>query len=426
MQRKIIIVFFTAMFFVCFAPKAFSQEIIQTPLDTLTSAVYKLQTETELQKRFKITGYVQAQYQSIDSVGAASFAGGNFPANTDNRFVLRRGRIKAAYDNGIAQGVIQFDATEKGLALKDAYVKITEPWLNAVSLTSGVFDRAFGFEISYSSSMRESPERSRLFQTIFPGERDLGAKVGFQMPKTSNWNFLKIEGGFYNGTGGTASDFDSKKDFIGNIGINKTTKNEKINYALRTSYYNGGYRQPTKFIYNNASGIGFAVDSTTENKGKIARREYVGVDFQVNSVFPFGMTTLRGEYIQGTQPGTAATTSSPAADPAADTYLRNFNGAYVYLLQNIGQSKHQLVLKYDWYDPNTKAAGNDIGKAGSKLTKSDLKYTTLGIGWVFRVDANVKFTAYYDMVTSETSSNVVGFTKDLKDNALTLRVQYKF
>ncbi len=426
MQRKNTFALITGILFICFSKMATAQEIEQTPLDTLTTTVSKLQTELDLQKKFKISGYVQAQFQSIDSAGASSFAGGNFPAYTNNRFVLRRGRIKAAYDNGIAQGVIQFDATEKGLALKDAYIKITEPWLNAVSLTSGVFDRAFGFEISYSSSMRESPERSRLFQTIFPGERDLGTKISFQMPKTSNWNFLKIEGGLYNGTGGTASDFDSKKDFIGNIGINKTTKNEKVNYAFRTSYYNGGYRQPNKFIYNNAAGIGFAVDSTAENKGKVARRQYVGVDFQVNSAFPFGMTSLRGEYIQGIQPGTAATSSSPSADPAADTYLRNFNGAYVYLLQNIGQTKHQLVVKYDWYDPNTKAAGNDIGKASSKLTKTDLKYTTLGIGWVFRMDANVKFTAYYDLVTNETTNNVVGYSKDLKDNAFTLRVQYKF
>ncbi|MEK6615058.1 MAG: hypothetical protein AABZ32_02940, partial [Bacteroidota bacterium] len=85
-------------------------------------------------------------------------------------------------------------------------------------------------------------------------------------------------------------------------------------------------------------------------------------------------------------------------------------------------------------DPNTDIAGDEIGKSVTapsgktfaKTGKQDLKYSTIGIGWVYRWDTNVKFTAYYDMVTNETSKNVSGATKDLKDNVFTLRVQYKF
>ena len=408
-----------------------SQEVEQNPIDTLTTSVQKLQSDFILLKKLKIYGYVQAQFQTADSMGISSFAGGSFPINSDKRFMVRRGRLKAAYDNGLSLFVLQFDITEKGMGIKDAYMKITEPWMKAVSLTTGVFDRPFGFEISYSSSSRETPERTRLFQTIFPGERDLGAKITIQAPKTSKWNFLKIEGGLFNGTGGTASDFDYKKDFIGNIGINKTTKNEKINYAVRASYYNGGYRQPTKYIYNGFEtltngNLGYSVDSTSTNKGKIAKREYIGADAQINIDFPFGLTSLRGEFIQGTQPGTSLTSASPSDAPTTDTYIRKFNGAYFYFLQNIMQTKHQFVLKYDWYDPNTNVSGDEIGKSGSKLNNNDLKYTTIGIGWVYRWDTNVKITAYYDFVKNETSKNLAGYTKDLKDNVFTLRIQYKF
>ena len=417
--------------FALFGYNVKSQEVEQNPIDTLTTTVQKLQSDFSILKKLKLSGYVQAQFQTSDSMGASSFAGGNFPTNSDKRFMVRRGRLKATYDNGQSLFVLQFDVTEKGMGIKDAYIKIKEPWMNAVSLTTGVFDRPFGFEISYSSSLRETPERTRLFQTIFPGERDLGAKITIQAPKTSKWNFLKIEGGLFNGTGGTASDFDYKKDFIGNIGINKTTKNEKINYAVRASYYNGGYRQPTKYIYNGFEtltngNLGYSVDSTSTNKGKIAKREYMGADAQINIDFPFGLTSLRGEFIQGTQPGTSATSTSPSATPTTDTYIRKFNGAYFYFLQNIMQTKHQLVLKYDWYDPNTSVIGDEIGKSGSKLNNNDLKYTTIGIGWVYRWDTNVKITAYYDFVKNETSKNLAGYTKDLKDNVFTLRIQYKF
>ena len=422
---------FAIALFALFGYNVKSQEVEQNPIDTLTTTVQKLQSDFSILKKLKLSGYVQAQFQTSDSMGASSFAGGNFPTNSDKRFMVRRGRLKATYDNGLSLFVLQFDVTEKGMGIKDAYIKIKEPWMNAVSLTTGVFDRPFGFEISYSSSLRETPERTRLFQTIFPGERDLGAKITIQAPKTSKWNFLKIEGGLFNGTGGTASDFDYKKDFIGNIGINKTTKNEKINYAVRASYYNGGYRQPTKYIYNGFEtltngNLGYLVDSTSTNKGRIAKREYVGADAQINIDFPFGLTSLRGEFIQGTQPGTSATSASPSAAPTTDTYIRKFNGAYFYFLQNIVQTKYQFVLKYDWYDPNTNVSGDEIGKSGSKLNNNDLKYTTIGIGWVYRWDTNVKITAYYDFVKNETSKNLAGYAKDLKDNVFTLRIQYKF
>ena len=408
-----------------------TQEMEQTPMDTLATAVSKLQTDMELLKKIKVSGYIQAQFQVADSAGIGSFAGGDFAPNTDKRFLVRRGRLKVTYDNATTQYVLQVDATPTGVVIKDVYVLFKEPWTNYFSLQAGVFNRPFGFEVPYSSSMRESPERSRFTQTLFPGERDLGAKIAFQPPKTSKWNFLRIEGGMFNGTGTTANDFDFQKDFIGNIGINSVTRNEKINYGLRFSYYDGGYRQPTKFVYDGIESLsngnpGFIVDSADSNKGNIGRRRYVGGDFQLNLDNSFGITSLRGEYIQGKQPGTSTSTLSPSALPATDTYIRNFNGAYFYFLQNLGPTKHQLIFKYDWYDPNSNVRGDDIGKAGSNLSGTDLKYTTIGIGWIYHWDANIRIMVYGDLVTNETSNNLSGFTKDIKDNVLTFRIQYKF
>lgn len=410
----------------------------ESPLDTLTNAVNKIQGDIDLFKRIQITGYLQPQFQYIESRGGASYEGGNFNANTDKRFMLRRARVKIAYTTELSQFVFQIDATEKGLAIKDMYAKFTEPKLKAFSLTAGCMNRPFGYEIPYSSSMRESPERGRMSQIVMPGERDLGLMITFQMPKTSPLNFLKIEGGMFNGTGSGAVDFDYKKDFIGNIGIAKTTKNEKVNYAVRTSYYNGGVRQGTSKVFTiskDSLGLNaFSQYKDTANFGAIGKRRYNGVDAQVNIASSVGITTIRGEYIQGIQSGTSSTTASPAAQPTGDTYKRNFNGAYFYFLQNIGQSKHQLVIKYDWYDPNTNVKGDAIGSKVNGPTgktfvatgANDLKYNTVGIGWIYHWDANVRITAYYSTTTNETSKNLTNWGKDLKDNVFTLRFQYKF
>jgi hypothetical protein len=45
---------------------------------------------------------------------------------------------------------------------------------------------------------------------------------------------------------------------------------------------------------------------------------------------------------------------------------------------------------------------------------------------LYHFDSNVKVVGYYDMVTNETSNNLSGFTKDIKDNVFTLRVQREF
>ncbi|MEK6615967.1 MAG: porin, partial [Bacteroidota bacterium] len=328
-----------------------AQEIPQNPVDTLATDVQKIQEQLGLMKKLKISGYLQTQFQVADSSGIKSFAGGDFPANVDKRFSVRRGRFKIAYDNKLTLYTIQVDVTEKGVGIKDAFVKITEPWTKSLSLQAGVFDRPFGFEISYSSSMRETPERSRLFQTIFPDEREVGAKLTFQPPKTSKWNFFKMEGGMFNGTGPKAVDFDYQKDFIGNIGITKTNKKENINWGIRASYYNGGWRQGTSKVYSVAKdslGLNaFLRDKDTANYGAIAKRQYIGADAQISVDWIAGISTLRGEYIQGQQPGTSSTTKSPDVQPTTDTYLRNFNGYYFYFLQNIAKTKNQLVFKYD-------------------------------------------------------------------------------
>ncbi|HLG41001.1 MAG TPA: hypothetical protein VI461_15075 [Chitinophagaceae bacterium] len=413
----------------------FSLPCVAQPKDTLSEIVKGLQTDLKALKKLKISGYLQAQVQFADSNGIASYAGGSFNANTDKRFSVRRGRIKFVYDNSLSKYVLQVDVTEKGVGIKDAYVRFTDPWAKAFHITAGVFDRPFGFEIGYSSSSREAPERGRMSQIIFPGERELGMMLTIQLPKKSRFHFLKFDAGMFNGSGPTAVDFDFQKDFIGRLRADKSFKEEKFKIGGGFSYYSGGWRQGTNNVYSagaDSAGLSaFIQDNDTVNYGAISTRQYMGFDLQFSFKSVIGTTALRGEFISGNQPGTSSTTASPSAQPSSDTYQREFNGAYLCFVQDIGKTKHQLVAKYDWYDPNTSVAGNDIGKsitgAGfSKTNKQDIKYSTLGLGWIWNWDKNVKITTYYDMVTNETSSNLAGYSKDLTDNVVTVRVQYKF
>lgn len=406
---------------------AVAQEVEGTPTDTLASAVNKLQSAVELMQRFKVTGYLQVQSQFADSAGIKSFAGGDFGTGIDKRFGVRRGRLKFAYNTTITSFVAQFDITEKGFATKDIYMVVRDPWKQVLSVTAGVFNRPFGYEIAYSSSSRETPERARFTQTLFPGERDLGYMLTIQAPKTSPWYFLKVQGGFFAGNG-INPETDKKKDFIGQVILNKAFNHETIKVGLGASYYDGGVIQLGNVYKMN--GTDFQKDATIK-LNEFAKRQYVGVDGQVTFQNALGLTTLRGEYVTGKQPSAAASPSSYTAVPGADLYLRDVKGAYAYFVQAIKGTKHSFVVKYDMFDPNTKVSGNQIGATaittGNKLTAAgDLKYNTTGLGWIYAYDATLKLMCYYDIVKNETSKNIAGFHSDVKDNVFTIRLQYKF
>ncbi len=416
----------TAICAVSLSMGAFAQleEPELTETEQLQQRTQALEEAVSVLKKFKVSGYIQAQYQHGQQDASLKVGTTNEdPEESFDRFGIRRGRIKFTYDEGIASGVFQLDITEKGVGIKDAYLAVKDPWWGTNSLKAGVFDRPFGYEISYSSSRRESPERSTIFQTLFPEERDLGAMLTLQAAKTSPWNILKLEAGLFAGNG-IKQETDNYKDFIGHLSANKNIGSD-IKLSGGVSYYNGGVYQGTSKVYTMA-GNGFVLNDNADNKGEFAKREYFGIDAQLAANSALGMTQLRGEYLFGEQPGTSSSTKSPNASalPTTDTYIRNFSGGYVMLVQDLGKLPLSAVLKYDWYDPNTKVSGNEIGQNG--ITKADIAQNTFGVGLLWRATNAVRLQAYYEINKNEKSQNLAGYESDRKDNVFTLRLQYKF
>ncbi len=395
-------------------------------------------------KRFenlRISGYMQPQFQVAQSDGSLSYAGGNFSQYSRSRFMLRRARLKVDY-LAISKEkypamlfTFQIDATERGVVVRDMFIRLYETRKNVLSLMAGFFSRPFGFEVNLGSSHRESPERGRMSQILMPGERDLGAMIIFEPQDKKHFvSHFRWDAGFFNGQGQTGTtDFDSHKDFISRFTVKPFVFGKKeISGGL--SLLRGGWKNGTKYVYQLGSDANgnktFRVDSTISNLGKSSPRHYYGADVQFKVSHGWGETELRSEYWFGTQPGTALSTSNPGTIPTvngqiAPTYIRHFDGAFFYLLQNIINKRHQLILKYDWYDQNIKAEKTELGKTGTNLTVGDVKHTTLGLGYVFHFNPQTKLIFYYDIVKNEIT-NLPGYTSDLKDNIFTTRLQFRF
>ena len=416
----------------------------QRYLTDIDSVFFIKDTVRPFIKRFEnlnISGYMQPQFQVAQADGAPSFEGGNFSQYSSSRFMLRRARLKIDYllrsKQKFPQALFTFqiDATERGVIIRDMLLRLFETKKNTLSMTAGFFARPFGYEVNLGSATRETPERGRMSQILMPGERDLGVMFSFEpQDKQHKFYHFKWDAGFFNGQGQSGTtDFDSHKDFITRLTI-KPYKLNKSELSGGLSLLRGGWKNGTKYVYHSGSSSSgdkiFVVDSSAVNLGNSAPRHYYGADVQYKIHHDQGETEWRAEYWFGTQPGTSTSSANPGTLPVSNglplpTYVRHYSGAFFYFLQNIVNTKNQIVLKYDWYDPNIKVSNGEIGKTGTNLTAADIRFNTIGVGYVYHFNPQTKIIFYYDIVTNE-RTNVAGYTSDIKDNVLTCRLQFRF
>jgi hypothetical protein len=369
-----------------------------------------LVNETDLSKlnKIKVSGYVQAQweYYGKDLVKL------NEPTNT---FYIRRARLKFTYEpaDGV-KFVLQPDFSTGNLTLKDAYAVVNIPWLKDWTLWAGQFNRP-NYEVEYSSSQREVLERSRLIRAIYPGEREIGAKleyIGSKIPL--KFQLMAMNGNF---TGTTAKDVDSKKDIMTRLVYSVKMPSAGLGIDLGVNGYFGGNRAKTNQYVLESDGV---ADSVAV--GDYLKKQWYGAEIQVFADVLGGLA-LKGEYITGTNstPSTIASTATMAAKKADPNKINNFSGYYVYFIKNIGQ-KNQFVAKYDYYDPNTKLSGDAAG--------SNIYYKTLTLAWQYYLNDNIRISINYEMPQNEKSASVktVAGTGDelLKDNTFGIRIQAKF
>lgn len=413
-------IFFAVLVFILSADATFGQQQMSESKAEKDSSINKNISSNPL----RFSGYIQTQYQYGERYATLKVGGSNTDNNKNfNRIGIRRGRIKMQYEKGIVEGVFQVDVTEKGFRIKDVYISLKDPWKGIFSLNAGIFNLPFGYEVSYSSSRRASPERAKVITTLFPDERDIGAMLTLEGPDSSMWKNFKLELGVIGGNA-TNMELDNHKDFIAHLTYHNQLSS-KLDLGGGFSYYSGGVYQGNANVYSMENNS-FILNSNIKNVGDYALRRYFGADLQVLFKTNWGASQIYGEYIFGSQPGGINSTESPdyTSLPDEDTYIRNFTGGYITFVQELGGSNVSFIAKYDCYDPNIKVEKNELGSGGT--TKADVAYKTFGSGLLWQLKNGLRLTGYYDWILNEKSANLTGYEKDISDNVFTLRLQYKF
>jgi len=406
-------------------------QLLVEMIDTSAKADKGLWAVYKKSDHLQIGGYFQPQFQIAGSKGARNFSGGDFAKFSDNRLMLRRARIRFDYahftEDGLpqAQVVFQFDGSERGVFIRDFFGRYYENKWQLFTFTAGIFARPFGYEVNLPSADRETPERGRMSQTLMKTERDLGVMASFEARKSSSkLKLIKIDIGVFNGQGLTGpEEYDSYKDIIGRISLKPYHISSRISITAGASLFEGGIVQNSKYVYQE-SGKRFFVDSSDNNIGRKAPRRYRGADAQLKINNPWGKTEIRGEYWWGIQSASANESLTPGILLNEPYYVRNFNGAFIYLLQNIS-GKHQVGIKYDFYDPNTAVSGGDVGAVNSNTHSGDVKFNTVGFGYTYWFAKDIKLLLWYEVIHNEKTS-LGGFASDVRDNIFTCRMQLKF
>ncbi len=424
MRTKLLTVMFATMI-VCF------QSVnAQTQVDSLRDSLQTLRDKLEgvdanlatlnsdvgILKNLKVSGYIQARYEYIDST-----AGGTAP-NSNSNIYIRRGRAKFTFQPGSSSKyVIYFDASKNSVSLKEAFVELYKKiGRQNFTLTVGQQNYPFGYEIEYSSSKRDFPERSLAENTLFNGERDRGINLIWALPKYLQFNLGAFQG--YGINDGTFTWFDptKQKDIIGRV-------KAKLGWLdLGASGYWGKRTLPGSAAvagsttWYDANGDGIMQPSeikTTPPKAAVAPAEYnklrYGLDAQAYfDILPIGSSAVRTEFYYAEDYSKLASDKKGAG-----------KGFYVWLSQSI-RKKFAAAARYDFWDPNIHgdyAAANPAQLAQLRDDATGTMSFAVHYFW----DSWVRITAAYDVPHLLKDGSL--FSKspyDRPDNRFTLQFQF--
>ncbi len=364
-----------------------------------------LNGDVAILKSLKASGYLQARYEYNDTSQTGDLVNGTVVNRNANNFYIRRGRIKFTFQPAqSSKYVIYFDASKNSISMKEAYLELYRSFdKHNFAFTAGQFNIPFGYEIEYSSSKRDFPERSMAENKLFPGERDRGINLTYTAPKYLQLNAGVLQG---NGIDGAWNTPRKAKDVVARA----KAKFGFIDVGM-SGYWGKSYVASTAAVVGSSSWYDAnknnQIDSgevkTTSPKaavqGSTWDKDRYGLDAQAYlDLLPIGSTGLRGEFYL-------------ARDYNKDIKnVAHEQGWYLWLSQNLGK-KFGAAARYDYWSPNTRLANNATG--------------TWSFATSYFYDGNVRITLGYDIPKLlKGKSTFSKSEKDRKDNRLTLQFQY--
>jgi uncharacterized coiled-coil protein SlyX len=346
------------------------------------------------------------------------------PLNQD-RVLVRRGRLRLTGNDGPVSGLVEIDlntvnGSQVRVSTAEAAYEVA-PWLKA---SLGIPKIPFGFEVEQSDRDRLFLERSNAVRALFPGEYDVGARLGGQ------WRFLRYAIAVQNGEPAGERTFalrdpNQAKDITARAGV--VAPLGRLELSAGASLLTGrGFHAGTPATkdvlvwkdLNEDGVVGPNEIQVISGQAATASASFdrfgVGADVALRlGLEQLGTLTVYGELIVAGNLDRAVVLPDPVV-LGRDLRELGYYAAAVYE----PAAWWAVGARYDRYDPDADAS--DL--RGGSLVPSSSTLSTLAITAALR-QAHGRLILEYDHNTNHSGRSASGEPTNLGDDAVTLRAE---
>lgn len=384
----------------------------------------------------RISGFTQLdwvahQQLSQDEINYSTGA----PLNQD-RFLLRRARLRAETEQRFFGGVLELDAnTVNGAQVRPITASISafwpdheEPGKPRFSLTAGLIKIPFGFEVPERDVDRPFLERSNMARAFFPGEHDLGARF------SAVYRFFDLSIAVMNGHPVGDRVFPAqtptqKKEIIGHLGahgelVPGVHVDAGISADTGSGFHSGSATSKDRLVWRDDNGDGIVqgtevqvIAGSSATPSEVFHRFALGADARLSiDRWPGYRFELRAELIRASN----LDRGLEVADPVSAGYDLREIGWYLGASQEI--TRWGLIgVRYDRYEPDSDARE----QRAAEVVPRDRSYSTLALLGMLRY-GNGRLAFEYDLNRNRLGRDVSGAPTNLKSDAFTVRAQLRF
>jgi hypothetical protein len=438
----------------CFASTALADEPPPSPppvpslaarddaLAAQDAKIEALRTELEAEKRarehtpLRLSGFIQADWVLTNQASQNEINDSNGTLLNQDRFTLRRGRLRADVDQGTVFGALEIDAnTTNGPQVRPIEADVSLRWpdredarLPTLVATAGLMRVPFGFEVQELDWVRPFLERATVLQALFPGEFDLGVRFWAKY-RFLDWGLAIMNGNPIGSKVFPDLDPVHEKDIVGRIGVEaklapRVRLRAGVSADAGTGFHPGTPTTKDVVVWQDANGDGVVqpneitvIPGSAATPSQMFRRFALGGDARLAADIPaLGELTLRGEVVSAS--------NLDRGLELADAVVTGRDLREVGWAIGITQELTRWVAigaRYDRYNPDADANA----QRGVSLVPVDRTYTTWALMAMARY-GNQRLLIEYDIHTNPLGISASGAPTTLADNTLIARAQLVF
>lgn len=382
----------------------------------------------------RISGYVQAQYQ-YDQTSRDELAPAGSPLN-QNRFLMRRGRLRATADWQDWQGVLELDGnTVRGPAAGLQRAELTwrapgatrdRPWL---ALTAGLTDIPFGDELNVPQDQLPFLERSAASQAFFTGPRDAGLRLHGVL-SWFHYDLAAMNGAPLDERGGlTSLDPARALDLVGRLGVDAAPADGLrltggISYLSGKGFSPGTDAGKSQVVWRDFNGDGqlgdgelLAVPATAAVASATFARWALGADLSATLSTSIGVSKLSVEGALGNNIDRGLF----AADPILAGRDQRGATGLVALTHDL-PAWVWVGVRASLYRPDLDLTDAQRGVLVPASPRYDVISPVIGLRW----SQQAQILAQADFIRDTLGRSRSGEPTDAANNRLTVRAQVRF